>query len=71
MELALQAIGEAAGADDDFRGEVVDALLGAERSDSILGRYSITDEGDSTLCVQPYRGGAGAPAPTEPICPDS
>ena len=70
MELALQAIADADGADDDFRGEVVDALFGAERADSVLGSYSITDEGDSTLCaVQPYRRRGGALEPSEPICP--
>ena len=73
MELALQAIAEGAGADEDFRGEVADALLGAERPDSTLGRYSITDEGDSTLCaVQAYRSGRGGFAPEmPPLCPDA
>ena len=70
MELALAAIADAAGADQDFRGGVVDAVLGAERPDSILGRYSITEEGDSTLCaVQPYAGGGGERRPEAPLCP--
>ncbi|MDP9188988.1 MAG: hypothetical protein M3O25_07040 [Actinomycetota bacterium] len=55
MELALLGIERAEGA-GEFRPAVRDAVLGAEREDSILGPYSITDDGDTTLCaVQRYR----------------
>ena len=72
MALALQAIADGADAAEDFRGEVVDALLGAERPESVLGSYSVTDEGDSTLCaIQPYSVHGGEPTPGKPICPPS
>lgn len=55
MSLALAGIDEAEGSSDGFRGRVTDAVLGADRTDSVLGQYSVTDEGDATLCaVQRY-----------------
>jgi branched-chain amino acid transport system substrate-binding protein len=70
MELVLAAIEQAADADDDFRSRVVDAVLDAERPDSILGRYSITEDGDTTLCaIQPYTVEGGSPVAGKPICP--
>ena len=70
MQLVLGAIAEAEG-EGEFRSAVEDAILDAERPDSILGRYSIEDDGDTTLCaVQPYELGPGpAAVPGEPICP--
>ena len=70
MQLLLAAIADAEG-ESEFRSAVADAVLDAERPESILGRYSIDDEGDTTLCaVQPYElGPGGTEAPGEPICP--
>jgi ABC-type branched-subunit amino acid transport system substrate-binding protein len=53
MELALQAIGEAAGGERELRQEVVEAVLGAERPDSLLGSYVLNDGGEPDLCVRP------------------
>lgn len=48
---------------DSFRAGVRSALLELERPESILGSYSITEDGDSTLCrVQIVRGEGGDPA---------
>ena len=70
MGLVLAAIAQAADADDDFRGRVVDAVLDAERPDSILGRYSITEDGDTTLCaIQPYTVEGDRQVAGKPICP--
>ncbi|MGH2923543.1 MAG: hypothetical protein ACRDKH_05885, partial [Solirubrobacterales bacterium] len=70
MELALEAIQSAAGEDDGFRGAVADAVLDAERPESVLGRYSITADGDSTLCaIQVYEASGGGLSPRKPICP--
>ena len=42
--------------EEAFRGSVVDGVLDSEHPDSVLGSYSITSEGDTTLCaVQRYR----------------
>jgi branched-chain amino acid transport system substrate-binding protein len=69
MALALQAIGEADRGAESFREEVVDGLLGAQRSGTVLGDYSITKEGDTTLClIQPYRVEGGQPIPLSPVC---
>ena len=67
MELVLQAIGQAVedGGEDEFRRQVTGAVLGAQRTDSLLGPYSMGDDGEPTLCVQPYVDGR----PREPICP--
>jgi branched-chain amino acid transport system substrate-binding protein len=70
MALALQAIGEADRSEEDYRGAIVDALLDAERPDSVLGRYSITDDGDTTLCaIQPHELNGKEPVALKPICP--
>jgi branched-chain amino acid transport system substrate-binding protein len=70
MSLVLAAITDAEGSDRDFRSAVADAVLSAERPDSVLGSYSITDNGDSTLCaIQPYRVGGLERTPEKPICP--
>jgi branched-chain amino acid transport system substrate-binding protein len=69
MSLALAAIDEAKGDSDGFRRRVVDAVLDAERTDS-LGRYSFTEEGDTTLCeIQRYEIEGAEPRPIEPRCP--
>ena len=69
MALALQAIAEAED-DPEFRAGVRDAVLGAERSGSVLGSFSITDEGDTTLCrVQRYRGEGAQSLPEDATCP--
>lgn len=68
MTVALDAIESAEGA-NEFRPAVVDGVLASDHPDSVLGRFSITDEGDTTLCeVQPYRLG-GERVPLEPVCP--
>lgn len=69
MQVALDAIDEAQGS-AEFRPSVVDAVLDSEHPDSVLGRYSISDEGDTTLCaVQPYDVGPGGLAAGAPVCP--
>ncbi len=69
MALLLAAIEGARRDGGDFRASVADELLGADRPESVLGRYSITDDGDTTLCaIQPYGPGD---RPAEPICPGS
>ena len=56
MQLALAGIEEAEG-EGEFRPAIRDAVLGADSTDSVLGPFSIADEGDTTLCaVQPRRG---------------
>jgi ABC-type branched-subunit amino acid transport system substrate-binding protein len=70
MALALQAIGEADTDSDRFRGEVRDGVIGGERRESLFGPYSITEEGDSTICmVQRYRVDRGQPQPLDAPCP--
>jgi branched-chain amino acid transport system substrate-binding protein len=68
MRVALAAIESADGA-DEFRPAVVDGVLGSDYPDSVVGEFSITDDGDSTLCrIQPY---ALAPrlSALPPVCP--
>jgi ABC-type branched-subunit amino acid transport system substrate-binding protein len=70
MSLALQGIAAAADSDDEFRAAVIGGVLDSERPDSILGAYSITEDGDTTLCaVQPYAFDGRRSVPGEPICP--
>ena len=70
MNLALQGIAAAEDSDDEFRGAVVDGVLDSERPDSILGRYAITESGDTTLCaLQPYTFDGPRSIPGKPICP--
>jgi hypothetical protein len=53
MRLALHGIAEAEG-QGEFRPAVRDAIIGATR-DSLLGPFTIDEEGDTSLCtVQPY-----------------
>jgi hypothetical protein len=49
---------------------VRDGVIGGERRESVLGAYSITDEGDSTVCmVQRYLLRDGAARPLGAPCP--
>jgi ABC-type branched-subunit amino acid transport system substrate-binding protein len=65
MQLVLQSIGDAERASERFRSEVVAELLAATRTDTVIGDYSITNEGETTLCpVQPYRGAMAE----KPLC---
>jgi hypothetical protein len=69
MRVVLEAI-EAAQGKDEFRTAVVDGALGSEHPGSILGLYSITADGDTTLCaIQRYREEGGEPVPGEAVCP--
>ena len=70
MQLALDAIADASDSGDQFRDSVRDGVLGAERSESLLGPYSITSDGDSTVCmVQRYRIQGPERIPLEAPCP--
>jgi hypothetical protein len=70
MAFALQAIGAASTNSDQFRTEVRDGVIGGERRESVLGPYSITDEGDSTVCmVQRYRVSDARLLPLAAPCP--
>jgi branched-chain amino acid transport system substrate-binding protein len=70
MAFALQAIGAANTNSNQFRTEVRDGVIGGERRESVLGPYSITDDGDSTVCmVQRYRVRDGRPQPLDAPCP--
>jgi ABC-type branched-subunit amino acid transport system substrate-binding protein len=72
MAFALQAIGAANTNSDQFRTEVRDGVIGGERRESVLGPYSITDEGDSTVClVQRYLVSDGQLQPRSAPCPTS
>jgi ABC-type branched-subunit amino acid transport system substrate-binding protein len=70
MALALQAIGAANTNSDQFRTEVRDGVVGGERRESILGPYSITDAGDSTVCmIQRYLVSGAQLQPLDAPCP--
>lgn len=70
MSLVLAAIDEAEGDADGFRGRIVDAVLEADRSGSVLGDYSFTEAGDTTLCaVQRYEIEGAEPRPAGAPCP--
>jgi len=70
MAFALQAIGAANTNSDQFRTEVRDGVIGGERRESILGPYSITDAGDSTVCmVQRYLVSGEQLQPLDAPCP--
>jgi len=72
MAFALQAIGAANTNSDQFRTEVRDGVIGGERRESVLGPYSITDEGDSTVCmVQRYLVRGALRHPLDAPCPPS
>ena len=56
MGLILQAITGAGTDASSFRDNVRDGVFGAHRDGTVLGSYSITDEGDTTECmIQRYR----------------
>jgi branched-chain amino acid transport system substrate-binding protein len=70
LALALSAI-EGAGTDaSSFRDNVREHVFGAQRNDTVLGSYSITDQGDTTECmIQRYRDEGGARTPLGAPCP--
>jgi ABC-type branched-subunit amino acid transport system substrate-binding protein len=70
MRLVLRAIEDADTSADGFREEVRDGVLGADLQESVFGPFSITDEGNSTLCkVQRYRIEGAAITPKGAPCP--
>jgi branched-chain amino acid transport system substrate-binding protein len=73
MALILQGIREAGTDASSFRDDVRGAVIGAQRDDSVLGSYSITSEGDTTVCmIQRYRirrAGAVVPGIARPNVP--
>ena len=70
MAVALEAIDESEGDADGFRGRVADAVLDTERRDAVLGSYSFTDDGDTTLCVvQRYEIEGAEPRAAGASCP--
>jgi branched-chain amino acid transport system substrate-binding protein len=75
MSLILQGIREAGTDASSFRDHVRNAVIGAQRDDTVLGSYSITSEGDTTECmIQRYRLKPGARSPRVPLgapCPPS
>ncbi len=70
MQIVLDAIADGSDSGDQFRDSVRDGVLGVQRSESALGPYSITDEGDSTVCmIQRYRVEGDRRAPLDAPCP--
>jgi branched-chain amino acid transport system substrate-binding protein len=73
MALVLQGIAEAGTDASSFRDHVREAVIGAQRDDTVLGSYSITSEGDTTECmIQRYRirrAGAVLPGIARPNVP--
>jgi branched-chain amino acid transport system substrate-binding protein len=68
MSVALEAIGEA-DSEDGFRASVIDGILDTQHTDSALGPFAITAEGDTSLCeVQRYRVDRRH-VPGEAVCP--
>jgi branched-chain amino acid transport system substrate-binding protein len=72
MGLVLQAIRGAGTDASSFRDNVRNDVLGAHRDGTVLGSYSITDDGDTTDCmIQRYEGESpnaralGAPCPPD------
>ncbi len=69
MAVVIQAIDDRDTSAADFRSAVAGALLHVERQDSVLGPYSFTTEGETTLCkVQLYRISGSHETPGKPIC---
>ncbi len=71
MQLILQAIREAGTDASSFRDKVRNGVFGAQRDDTVLGSYAITDDGDTTECMiqryegeRPHTAVLGAPCPT-------
>jgi branched-chain amino acid transport system substrate-binding protein len=70
MNLVLDAIGDADDNSDEFRRSVRNGVLDAERPESVLGPYSITEDGDSTVCmIQRYRVQGDQRTPLDAPCP--
>jgi branched-chain amino acid transport system substrate-binding protein len=69
MALILQGIREAGTDASSFRDNVRGGVIGAQRDNTVLGSYSITSEGDTTVCMiqryrlKPIRVPLGAPCP--------
>jgi ABC-type branched-subunit amino acid transport system substrate-binding protein len=70
MAVILDAIEQRDTSAQDFRSSVVESVLKVTRGEeSVLGPYSFTTDGDTTLCeVQPYREAGSGPVPLHPIC---
>lgn len=70
MGLILQAIAGAGTDASSFRDNVRNGVLGAHRDGTVLGSYSITDEGDTTECmIQRYRVNGATRTPLGAPCP--
>jgi branched-chain amino acid transport system substrate-binding protein len=70
MELILQSIRGAGTDASSFRDNVRNGVLGASRDGTVLGSYSITDEGDTTECmIQRYRVRGTTRTPLGAPCP--
>lgn len=68
MQLALAGIEDAQG-EGEFRPAIRDAVLGADREGSVLGPFSIDDEGETSLCeTQPRLGISPSAKPEAPVC---
>jgi branched-chain amino acid transport system substrate-binding protein len=72
MGLILQAIREAGTDASSFRDNVRNDVFGAHRDGTVLGSYSITDDGDTTECMiqryegeRPHTATLGAPCPPD------
>jgi branched-chain amino acid transport system substrate-binding protein len=70
MELILQGIRDAGTDASSFRDDVRNAVIGAQREDTVLGSYSITSDGDTTECmIQRYRLEGSRRVPLGAPCP--
>ncbi len=70
MGLVLQAIAGAGTDASSFRDNVRNGVFGAHRDSTVLGSYSITDEGDTTECmIQRYRVQGPSLVPLGAPCP--
>jgi branched-chain amino acid transport system substrate-binding protein len=70
MNLVLQGIAGAGTDASSFRDKVRNGVIGAHRDQTILGPYSITDDGDTTECmIQRYRVRGAAEEPLGASCP--
>ena len=74
MAVVLDAIDQRDTGASSLRSSIVDALLKVERLDeSVIGPYSFTTEGDTTLCeIQMYKGhvtGTRTLIPQRAFCP--
>jgi branched-chain amino acid transport system substrate-binding protein len=72
MNLVLQAIREAGTDASSFRDSVRNNVFGAHRDRTVLGSYSITDDGDTTECaIQRYRVERTTRTPLAAPCPET